>query len=454
VSGRHETERGAVRLGKIFEEIGAVPVAAVADVEVTGVQYDSRRVRPGDLFFGLRGLKQDGQAFVRASLEAGAVAVVVGPEVAIPGAPLARVEDPRRALAMAAAAFHGHPARELTLVGVTGTNGKTTTTYMMESIFRAAGRPAGVIGTTGYRLGDETRPAPFTTPEAPELQALFREMVTRGLRAAAIELSSHALVQRRCYGVECDVAVFTNLSREHLDYHGSLEHYLDAKLMLFDGRNRLHSTKEAAAVINADDAFTPRVSEAARRGQMRVMTFGASAGSTVTIGTIEPRPSGLSLELREGTREHRISLALLGRFSAWNAAGAFTAARALGIAPEVAVRGLEALRGVPGRLERIDEGQPFEVAVDYAHTPEALEVALKAMREHARGRLLLVFGCGGDRDRGKRPLMGRAAAEGSDLAWITNDNPRSEDPESIADEIAAGAPAGRLRRELDRRRAI
>ena len=263
VRSRHETERGDVKLGEILEEIGAVPTRGSLDVEVTGLQYDSRRVRPGDLFFGLPGLKQDGQAFVRDALRAGAVAAVVGGEVEIPGAPLVRVEDPRRALALASAAFFGHPSRALRLVGVTGTNGKTTTTYMMESIFRAAGVPAGVIGTTGYRLGEETRPAPFTTPEAPELQRLLREMVERGIRGAAIELSSHALVQRRCDAVECDVAVFTNLSREHLDYHGTLDEYLDAKLMLFDGRIRVEPSKPTRAVINLDDPHAERVIEAA-----------------------------------------------------------------------------------------------------------------------------------------------------------------------------------------------
>jgi UDP-N-acetylmuramoyl-L-alanyl-D-glutamate--2,6-diaminopimelate ligase len=452
--GLNETEPGTVRLGEILAEVGARSETCALDVEVGGVQYDSRRVRPGDLFFGLKGLREDGQAFVLESLRAGAIAAVVGEDVAISGVPLARVEDPRRALAVAAAAFFGHPSRELRLVGVTGTNGKTTTTMMMQSIFAAAGIPAGLIGTTGYRLGEEIRPAPFTTPEAPELQSLLREMVTRGIRGAAVELSSHALEQRRCYGVECDVAIFTNLSREHLDYHGSLEKYLDAKLRLFDGRNRFEPAKATSAVINADDPVASEVTAAARRGGLETVTFGAAPGSSITIAAVAPGARGLSFELAEGNRTHRVSLALLGRFNAWNAAGAFAAARALGIDSSAAVRGLESLDGVPGRLERVDRGQPFQVTVDYAHTPDALAHALRALREHTRGRLLLVFGCGGDRDRGKRPLMGAVAAAESDRAWITNDNPRSEDPAAIAGEIAAGVSGGRFEIELDRRRAI
>ena len=441
-----------MKLETLLEDLEATSVGP--GVEVTGLAYDSRRVRPGDLFFGLSGLRADGASFVRESLAAGAVAAVVGPGVDLPGAPLIRVEDPRRALAVAAAAFFGHPSRALKVVGVTGTNGKTTTTYMMEEIFRAAGIPAGLIGTTGYRLGDETRPAPFTTPEAPELHRLLREMVDRGLGAVAIELSSHALAQRRTYGLECDVCVFTNLSHEHLDYHGTLERYLDAKLILFDGRNHDRSSKRGTAVVNADDPNAARVLEAAKRGGMQALTFGRSAGADVAIGAIGIQPRGLAVTLVEAGRPIEIQLRLLGRFNAWNAGAAFASARAVGVRSEHAAAGLGALRGVPGRLERVDEGQPFEVVVDYAHTPDALAAALAAAREHARGKLLLVFGCGGDRDPSKRSPMGRVAAEGSDRAWITSDNPRSEDPAAIAAEVASGAPPGRLTTVLDRRTAI
>jgi UDP-N-acetylmuramoyl-L-alanyl-D-glutamate--2,6-diaminopimelate ligase len=440
-------------LRDLLSEIEIVSAIGDLDRDVTGLAYDSRRVRPGDAFFALKGLKQDGQRFVRDAFASGAVAAVVSPEVGAGGGTVVTVDEPRLALAVASRAFHGNPSATLTVAGVTGTNGKTTTTYLLESIFRAAGRKTGVIGTTGYRIGDESRPAPFTTPEALELQGLLRDMADRGVSGVAIEISSHALVQRRTFGLECDVVLFTNLTHDHLDYHGSLESYFDAKLMLFDGRNQLHRTKRATAVINADDERASRVVEAAERGRLAVLRYGRAAGSDVAIASLQIQPRGLSFELRHADRLTKIELPLLGRYNAWNAAGAFAAALALKIAPEIAARGLAEVRGVPGRLERVDQGQPFEVVVDYAHTPDALSASLSAAREHTRGRLLLVFGCGGDRDRFKRPLMGRVAAEQSDRAWITNDNPRSEDPARIAHEIEEGATRP-LDVTLDRRRAI
>jgi UDP-N-acetylmuramoyl-L-alanyl-D-glutamate--2,6-diaminopimelate ligase len=446
------TRHRAVTIRELLVETPVFDVAGSLDLPVTGLCYDSRRVRPGDLFFGLTGLKQDGQAFVRQALTAGAVAAVVGRDIRLPGATLVQVDEPRKALAQAAAQFYGHPSRSLTLAGVTGTNGKTTTTWLLESVFRAAGLEPGVIGTAGYRFAGETRPAPFTTPEAPELHALLREMTERGVRAVATEVSSHALAQRRAYGVEFDVVVFTNLTQDHLDYHGTMEAYLDAKLMLFDGRNG-PAAGTTTAIVNADDATAPRVIEAARRGGLAVGTFGAAPSATVRLERIEPGPGGLSLAVRERRAAAAVRLPLLGRYNAWNAAAAWAAAAALGLAAEAIARGLESAPVVPGRLERVAGGAPFEVVVDYAHTPDALERSLAACREHARGGVLLVFGCGGDRDRSKRPAMGRIASEKSDRAWVTSDNPRSEDPAAIAGEIVAGASAP-LPIELDRRRAI
>ncbi|MBI5709597.1 MAG: UDP-N-acetylmuramoyl-L-alanyl-D-glutamate--2,6-diaminopimelate ligase [Candidatus Eisenbacteria bacterium] len=431
----------------------APATAGAEGIEITGLCYDSRRARRGDLFFGLSGLRQDGQAYVRQALAAGAVAAVVGRDFHEPGLPLVQVEEPRRALARAAARFCGDPSRALTVVGVTGTNGKTTTTWMLEAVFRAAGRVPGVLGTTGVRVAGEARPSAFTTPEAPELQGLLREMRERGVEAVALELSSHALAQRRCYALECDVAVFTNLSHDHLDYHGTLEAYLDAKLMLFDGRNNPRPAKRTTAVVNLDDPAAERVCAAAAGAGQRVVGFGRSPDAAVRIAQVSPHAGGLDLSLEEGGERTPVRLALLGRFNAWNAAGAFAAARALGIEGTVAARGLAGTPGVPGRLERIAEGQPFEVVVDYAHTPDALQRALAAVREHARGRVLVVFGCGGDRDRAKRPVMGRAARAGADQVWVTSDNPRSEDPAAIAAEIVAGA-GGPVHLELERSRAI
>jgi UDP-N-acetylmuramoyl-L-alanyl-D-glutamate--2,6-diaminopimelate ligase len=455
-----------VTLRDVLENVQIIRAQGTMETEVTGLAYDSRRVRPGDLFFGLSGLKQDGQAYVRQALTAGAVAAVVERDTHLPGATLVQVGETRTALAQASARFFRFPSRALRIVGVTGTNGKTTTTLLLDAVFRAAGWQTGVIGTTGVRLGDERRPAAFTTPEAPELQGLLREMADLGIDAVAIEVSSHALAQRRSFGLECDVVVFTNLTQDHLDYHGTMDAYRDAKEMLFDGRNG-PNTKPAVAVINLEDLAADTFRKAARESGMREMRYSADPGARdahVHFEGVAPVAGGLEIRavVRRapgtpggiGDSETLLTLPLLGRHNAANAAAAFAAALALGIDSATITRGLELAPPVPGRLERVDTGRPFEVIVDYAHTPDALVHALGAVREHVSGRILTVFGCGGDRDRGKRPLMGRAAAEGSDVAWVTSDNPRSEDPRSIADAIVAGAPAAALRIELDRRAAI
>ncbi len=449
-------------------------VSGPTDREVSALCYDSRRVSPGAVFFGLGGLREDGARYARQALAAGASAVVVSHGTAIDGATVVEVAEPRKALAQAAARFHGHPERALKVVGVTGTNGKTTTTWMLESIFRAAGWRAGVIGTTGVRLVDEQRPASLTTPESPELFGLLREMVERGVQAVAIEVSSHALVQRRAFGLGCAAAVFTNLSHDHLDYHGTMESYLDAKLMLFDGRNG-PTAERAVAIVNADDDYADVVAVSAIRGGLRVLRYGMDLSESppeatldVSVEAIEPVAEGLALQfwagvprdLRptgwrgDGGGEISFRLPLLGRYNAANAAAAFSTAVALGIPTDVIVRGLESMPAVPGRLERVEAGQPFLVLVDYAHTPDALACALAAAHEHATGRVMLVFGCGGDRDRAKRPLMGQVAAAGSDLSWVTSDNPRREDPAAIAADVLAGAPGRGLLLELDRRAAI
>jgi UDP-N-acetylmuramoyl-L-alanyl-D-glutamate--2,6-diaminopimelate ligase len=444
-----------VTLRGLLAAMGATASAGDADREVLRLASDSRRVEPGDLFFALAGLRQEGRAHVRQALAAGAVAAVVEQGFADEPGPLVRVAEPRRALAEAADRFHDSPSRELTVVGLTGTNGKTTTSWMLESVFRAAGLEPGLVGTTGIRFGGGTRPNPYTTPEAHELQALLRGMVDAGVRAVALEVSSHALVQRRAYGVAFAAVVFTNLTRDHLDYHGSMEAYLDAKRMLFDGRNGPPAGRAATAVVNADDPYAGAVLEAARRGGLRALRYGAAAGADVRVTRVEAVPGGLAVGLDAGAT-HELRLPLLGRYNAWNAAAAFAAARALDIAPERALAGLAAVPGVPGRLEPVSAGQPFTVVVDYAHTPDALERALAAARAHAGGRVLLVFGCGGDRDRGKRPLMGRVARAAADRVWVTSDNPRHEEPAAIAAEILAGAggAGGPVRLELDRRAAI
>jgi UDP-N-acetylmuramoyl-L-alanyl-D-glutamate--2,6-diaminopimelate ligase len=452
-------------LSELLEAVETLAVRGATDHEVSGLCLDSRQVVPGDAFFALPGTNADGASFAAAAVSAGASAVFGGGGLEEISGTVVEVAEPRLALAQAAVRFHDHPSRELGVVAVTGTNGKTTTTWLVESMLGAWGRRAGLIGTTGVRVAGELSPSPFTTPEAPQLQALLARMRAGGVTHVALEVSSHALVQRRAWGLACDACVFTNLTQDHLDYHGTMESYLDAKLMLFDGRNGGRE-KPCVAVVNADDPHAARVADAAVAGGMRTVFFGSPAAvgerDGISIVRVEPLRNGLKLALVEragaNVTERPCALPMLGRYNAWNAAGALAAARALGVDGSNAIRGLERFAGVPGRLERVDTGaRGFDVVVDYAHTPDALERALAACREHARGRVLVVFGCGGDRDRAKRPLMGAVAARAADHAWITNDNPRSETPATIAEAILGGVPAGdRARFEvvLDRRAAI
>lgn len=442
-----------MKLGTLTAAMSGATLAGDPDTEVRGITLDSRRVQPGDVFFALAGQHADGARFVSAAIAGGAIAVVgesVEPALA---STRVTVPDARQAMAEAARALHGDPARGLRVVAVTGTNGKTTTTWLLEAVFAAAAWRSGVIGTTGVRIAGASQPSSFTTPEAPELFALLASMRDAGVRAVALEASSHALAQRRTYGLGVDAAVFTNLTQDHLDFHGTMAAYLDAKCRLFDGRNGGDGRK-MTAVIGADDPAAAAFAEAAARGGHAVVRYGEHATADVRLAAVRPAPDGLALQLVDRATEHAFTLPLLGRFNAWNAAAAWAAARALGIEAATIARGLASTPGVPGRLERVRAGQPFDVVVDYAHTPDALERALAACREHAAERVLLVFGCGGDRDRGKRPQMGAIAAALADAAWVTNDNPRSEDPAHIALEVVAGAGAARLAVVLDRREAI
>jgi UDP-N-acetylmuramoyl-L-alanyl-D-glutamate--2,6-diaminopimelate ligase len=412
-------------LERVIAALAPRDVVGRAPLDVTDLAYDTRAVAPGALFFCVRGANVDGHDLAAQAVEAGAAALVV--ERAVPAeVPQLVVADSRAAMAVAADVFFGHPTHELEVVGVTGTNGKTTTAHLVYAILAAAGRRPGLLGTIEARLAGERRPVVRTTPEAIDLQRTFREMLDAGDRSCAMEASSHASELHRLDRVRFAALVFTNLTPDHLDFHGTMERYFDAKRRLFVGDG------PPPATINLDDPWGRKL--AADRPD--ALTYGLDSPDA------QIRPEAL-----EG-----IDLKLRGRFNVSNALGALAAARLLGIDDEAAARGLEAVRGVPGRFESIDEGQPFEVVVDYSHTPDSLENALRAARGLAAGRVLCVFGCGGDRDREKRPLMGRAAAELADVAIVTTDNPRSEDPLAIIDEILRGA--SELEVEPDRRAAI
>jgi UDP-N-acetylmuramoyl-L-alanyl-D-glutamate--2,6-diaminopimelate ligase len=424
-------------------EVRGDPATMVGDVVL-----DTRKVAPGALFCCVPGARVDGHDLAGKALDAGAVALVVQRPLGLE-APQLVVGGVRDALAPLAAAFFDHPSRRLDLVGVTGTNGKTTTTFLLEAVFRAAGRVPGVLGTVEVRVGDDRRPAVHTTPEAPDLQRLLAEMADSGVQAAAMEVSSHGLALHRVDGTRFKAAIFTNLTQDHLDFHADLDDYYLAKRRLFT------PAFTPLGVVNLDD---PHGRLLAGTAEVAVVTTGTAADADWRATDVAASLEGTSFRVASPAGSRPVRLRLAGQFNVANALGALAAADALGIDLDTAVAGLEALAGVPGRFERVDAGQPFTVLVDYAHTPDSLDNLLRAARAVTGGRVLVVFGCGGDRDRAKRPIMGEIAGRLADLAVVTSDNPRSEDPEAIVAQVAEGvagsAGPGRFLVEVDRRTAI
>lgn len=435
------------------------------ELPLSGVTHDSRKVRPGFAFVAVRGLRADGLGFAPQAAAAGAALVVVGrgragaarralaPAAGAGAAPPAVVEvaDERAALALMARNAAGRPDLDLALTGVTGTNGKTTTTYLLAAMHEAAGIRCGIIGTIEYRIGGEAVAAERTTPEAEETCLHLRRMVEAGAGACAMEVSSQALDLRRVEGMRFAAAVFTNLTRDHLDYHGGMEAYFAAKRRLFEMLGA-----GSPAVLNADDPYGRRLAREAAPG---AVLYGEGADAAYRLAGMEASSSGIALRVAAEGTERVIRSALLGRPNAFNVLAAAAAARSLGISWEAVAAGAAGVRRVRGRLEPVDEGQPFAVLVDYAHTDDALRNVLAVVRPLTRGRVLAVFGCGGDRDRSKRPLMGAHAARLADLAWVTSDNPRGEDPDAIIAEILEGVrtvPEGarRCRVEPDRAAAV
>ena len=442
----------ALRIEALPGLLGASETRGRLRGEWERVRYDSREVGPRDLFVAVSGLKLDGHAFLESAAGRGAAAAVVERIVPEADLPQIRVPDARRALAILAGEETGHPSREMVLVGVTGTNGKTTTAHLIRAVLEESGLRAGFIGTVGYQFDGRQEQAPHTTPEAPDLMRLLRDWRTRGATAVAMEVSSHALALERTYGLAFDVGVFTNLTQDHLDFHGTLEAYRDAKARLFRAEDRGDRSKRFIGAVNVDDPAGRWIRE---RSDGPVLGFGRSEPAEIRGEEVELRPDGTSLVVREGETRTRVSLRLRGAFNAMNGLAAYAAGRGLGLAPGKIVAGLERVSAVPGRLEPVDEGQPFQVLVDYAHTPDALERALEAVRAFRPARVLCVFGCGGDRDRGKRPLMGAVAARLADRVILTSDNPRSEDPLAILREIEAGVRgASNVRTIPDRAEAI
>ena len=411
--------------------------------EISDLVYDTRSVTGGALFFCVPGERVDGHELARDAVDRGAVAVVVERPLEL-GVPQLVVTDVRAAMAMAADAFFGEPTRELEIAGVTGTNGKTTSAFLLRSVLEAAGRSPGLVGTVEWVVGGARLPAPFTTPEAIDLQRLFREMVMAGDRSAAVEASSHGAALRRLDRVRFDALVFTNLSQDHLDLHGTMDEYFHAKRLLFTG------ALPPPAAVNVGDEWGRRLAgELAESHRAPLVTFGLEAPADV-------RPEGLELT-PDGSRFRAAGIELesplRGLFNVENVLGVVAAGLLLDLDEGEIAAGVANVGEVPGRFEAIDEGQPFVVVVDYAHTPDSLDTVLRAARGLAEGKVIVVFGAGGDRDRGKRPLMGRIAADRADVVIVTSDNPRSEDPLAIIQDVLQGAGLD-VEIDIDRRSAI
>jgi UDP-N-acetylmuramoyl-L-alanyl-D-glutamate--2,6-diaminopimelate ligase len=432
-----------VDIDALIRALAPSEVAGGRPVAIDDLAYDTRSVSAGALFFCVRGERVDGHDLAWEAIERGAAAVVVEHllDVAVPQL---LVPSTRESMAVAADIFFGEPTKELELAGVTGTNGKTTTTFLLRSMLAAADRRPGLVGTVEWEVGGERRPAPFTTPEAIDLQRIFREMLGAGDRSAAVEASSHGAALRRLDRVRFDALVFTNLSQDHLDLHGSMDEYFDAKRRLFTG------PAPPPAAVNVGDVWGRRLAdELEHRHRAPLVTFGLDDGAEITPEKLvldghgsRFRAAGIDIETR-----------LRGAFNVENVLGAVAAGLLLDLDEEAIAEGIASVEGVPGRFEAIDEGQRFAVVVDYAHTPDSLATVLRAARGLGPGRVIVVFGAGGDRDRGKRPLMGKIAAELADVAIVTSDNPRSEEPLSIIQDVLQGAGMD-VEIDPDRRTAI
>jgi UDP-N-acetylmuramoyl-L-alanyl-D-glutamate--2,6-diaminopimelate ligase len=435
---------------------GAEILSQSGNPEITGVEYDSRRVRPGQVFVAMRGEATDGNRYLEAALAAGAAAVVTDSDAPPrPSVGWARVAHGRRALAILSANFLGHPERKMSLTGITGTNGKTTASFIMESMLAAAGRASALVGTVEYHVAGRTLPAPHTTPEPLELSQLLAEAVQGGAREAVMEVSSHALAQERVFGLPFDVAVFTNLTRDHLDYHHTMESYFQAKARLFEGCG---APPPRVAVLNLQDEHGARLLPLSQARGSQILTYGVGRGD-FAAERVESGAHGLRFEMRTPAGPVSIESPLVGRVNVYNLLAAAAATQARGCSLNAIAVGARELRRVPGRFESVDCGQPFTVIVDYAHTDDALRNLTALARESlgsGRGRVITLFGCGGDRDRSKRPLMGEAAGRGSDFVVLTSDNPRSEEPTAILRDALPALEATGTRHavEPDRRQAI
>ncbi|PYL20838.1 MAG: UDP-N-acetylmuramoyl-L-alanyl-D-glutamate--2,6-diaminopimelate ligase [Verrucomicrobia bacterium] len=436
--------------------VPAIPIRKIIgtiDRPVESIAYDSRRVQRNGMFVALRGEKSDGHQFIGQAIEKGASVIVAEREGSHPRATFLVVENTRAALADLSAAFYHYPARKLKLAAVTGTNGKTTTTFLTKHICEAAGLRCGLIGTVRYEIGERVLPAIRTTPESLDLVELLAQIRDAGCRAAAMEVSSHALAQDRTRGLEWNVAVFTNLTQDHLDFHGTMMSYFDAKAKLFTQLGAQQKKRKPMAVVNIDDRYGEQLLDKIDKN-VAVITYGRGARADFRASNPRVEFSGTSYQLEAGGKSYLVRVPLIGRFNVLNSVAALAAANALGISLRDAVLSIGKSSQIPGRLELVPAKRQFQVFVDYAHTPDALRNVLRTLRELEPHRLIAVFGCGGDRDRQKRPMMGDIVDQYADYAIITSDNPRTEDPNAILAEIENGFRSSRYEKIVDRTEAI
>jgi UDP-N-acetylmuramoyl-L-alanyl-D-glutamate--2,6-diaminopimelate ligase len=439
-------------LKKLLAAIQPRKIVGPLDRAVESIAYDSRRVQRNSMFVALRGEKVDGHQFIGAAIEKGAIVIVTEREEACRASCIV-VDDTRAALADLASAFYENPSRKLKMAGVTGTNGKTTTTFLIKHICESASLRCGLLGTVRYEIGERILPAVRTTPESLDVQELLAQIRNAGCKAVAMEVSSHALAQERVRGIEWDVAVFTNLTQDHLDFHGTMENYFEAKAKLFTGLTNQRHKKIATAVVNIDDRFGERLVGRIAK-ETPIITYGSSARADFRMSNYRSEFTGTSFQLEARGKSYLVRIPLIGRFNVANSTAALAAASAMGVGLREAILSLGKSPQVPGRLEAVPAKRQFQVFVDYAHTPDALLNVVKTLRELQPRKLIVVFGCGGDRDRAKRPLMAQVCDQFADLSIITSDNPRKEDPEAIIAEAARGFRSDRYEKITDRAEAI
>ena len=437
-----------MKLSTLVHHLDSMGTYNLCDVEITGITNDSRKVRPGYLYVAIKGYKADGHNFIKKSLECGAQAIVSEEKLSLDTSiPQIVVRNTRKALSSLSCCFYNNPSQKINVVGVTGTNGKTTTTFLTKSIIEKAGYEAGLIGTINYQIGEKMITAQETTPESVELQRLIAEMVEAKIKFAVMEVSSHSAIQHRIENIDFKTAVFTNITAEHLDYHKTISNYMNAKVELFKNLR-----KDSFAVLNADDEFSEYFAD---RTNAKILWYGIKNDADIKAEICRESTSDIMIKLKYSGKEIDMKIPFVGVHNVYNVLAAVASAISLGFELDVIKSGIETAPTVPGRLESVPCNRGFEVVVDYAHTPHALETILQALRNLVKGRILLVFGCGGDRDKEKRPLMGRIADEKSDVFWLTNDNPRSEDPLNIIDGIKVGIKPGRsFHTQINRHKAI